>query len=165
MWSDVVYGVGRAFTPWRFVIRPCRNSNETGALGLGLAPEKCAVPSCPRPELRVRNTALALLALVCAPLFAAHSDELTPEQQQGKTLFNQSCTFCHGERGHATALLRKRLGEEHALLEARTSLSVELVRHVVRHGINSMPVYRRAELSDHELDSIAAYLTRPRAAR
>jgi mono/diheme cytochrome c family protein len=108
----------------------------------------------------MRNAVLLLIGLA-APLMT-QAEELTDAQRQGKALFDQSCTFCHGERGHATTLLRKRLGDEHALLETRTSLSVDLIRHVVRNGINSMPVYRRAELSEHELDLIAAYLTRPR---
>ena len=90
---------------------------------------------------------------------------LTADQDKGRTLFNESCSFCHNERGHATTLLAKRLGPDNAALEKRTDLSVELIRHVVRHGINSMPWYRRAELSDRDLDSIAAYLTRTRSAK
>lgn len=88
------------------------------------------------------------------------ASELTSNQAKGRALFNESCVYCHGERGHATTLLRKRLGTDDALLEHRTNLTPELVRHAVRHGINSMPWYRRAELSDRDLESIADYLTR-----
>jgi (+)-pinoresinol hydroxylase len=100
---------------------------------------------------------LSLRAIAAEPNAAA---SLTETQIEGRALFNESCSFCHGERGHATTLLGKRLGAENAMLERRRNLSVELIRHVVRHGINSMPWYRRAELSDRELASIAAYLTR-----
>ena len=102
---------------------------------------------------------LALLCCVAGTTFAAEP-QLTADQARGRGLFNESCSYCHGERGHATTLLAKRVGAENAVLEKRTNLNVELIRVVVRHGINSMPWYRRAELSDRDLDSIAAYLTR-----
>ena len=105
---------------------------------------------------------LLLFASLAQAAERTDSTALNAPQQQGRELFNASCAYCHGERGHATTLLGKRVGAENAILERRTNLSAELIRHVVRRGINSMPVYRRAELSDRELDLIAAYLTRAR---
>ena len=105
------------------------------------------------------------MSLVMSGNALAADPTLTSDQSRGRGLFNESCSFCHGERGHATTLLAKRLGPDSAVLEKRTDLSVELIRHVVRHGINSMPWYRRAELSDSDLNSIAAYLTRTRTAK
>lgn len=99
------------------------------------------------------------LLLLSGGAFAAE----TGTQDSGRSLFNASCAFCHGERGHATALLAKRVGKERAPLEKRSDLQPELIRHAVRHGINSMPWYRRAELSDTELNSIIDYLTHPGA--
>lgn len=117
-------------------------------------------------SLRIVLAVLALLpALYAFADEASDAAKLTSEQRQGRVLFNESCVFCHGERGHATTLLGKQLGAANAMLERRTNLSPELVRHVVRHGINSMPFYRRAELSDHELELITAYLTRASAAK
>ena len=110
------------------------------------------------------RVAIALSIVVAGRALAAEPT-LNADQDKGRTLFNESCSFCHNERGHATTLLAKRLGPDNAVLEKRTDLSIELIRHVVRHGINSMPWYRRAELSDRDLDSIAAYLTRTRAAK
>jgi mono/diheme cytochrome c family protein len=111
------------------------------------------------------NAKLAVCAVMLSlslQAFAAEptTQQLTENQAKGRALFNESCSYCHGERGHATTLLGKRLGAENAMLERRQNLNVELIRHVVRHGINSMPWYRRAELSDRELESIAAYLLR-----
>ena len=103
-----------------------------------------------------------ILSIVAASGVGAAESGLTADQEQGRALFNESCSYCHSERGHATTLLGKRLGAENAVLEKRTNLSTDLIRHVVRHGINSMPWYRRSELSDRDLDSIAAYLTRAR---
>jgi len=105
----------------------------------------------------------AMLLALSLRAFAAEpttTQQLTEDQAKGRALFNESCSYCHGERGHATTLLGKRLGAENAMLERRKNLSMELIRHVVRHGINSMPWYRRAELSDRELESIAVYLLR-----
>jgi mono/diheme cytochrome c family protein len=103
---------------------------------------------------------VAALWLAGAGVAAAAEPAPTSDQAKGRALFNASCSYCHGERGHATTLLAKRVGAESAVLEKRTDLNPEFIRAVVRHGINSMPWYRRAELSDRDLDSIAAYLTR-----
>lgn len=107
-----------------------------------------------------RLASVAVLALGPLVYAAEPTESLSDAQRVGQTLFNDSCAFCHGVRGHATTLLSKRLGSDTAVLERRTDLSAELIRHVVRHGINSMPWYRRAELSDAQLESIVAYLTR-----
>jgi mono/diheme cytochrome c family protein len=108
--------------------------------------------------------AFALLTIALGVAFSslaiAAERKLTDGQAQGRALFNENCLLCHGERGHATTLLGKRLGPEKSVLDRRTNLNAELVRHVVRHGINSMPWYRRAELSDRDLESIIGYLTR-----
>lgn len=104
--------------------------------------------------------AVAALCLVGAGASLGAEPTLTTDQAKGRALFNESCSYCHGERGHATTLLAKRVGSDSAPLEKRTDLNPEFIRAVVRHGINSMPWYRRAELSDRDLDAIAAYLTR-----
>jgi mono/diheme cytochrome c family protein len=104
-----------------------------------------------------------VLALLAAPAFSAETP-LSAEQAQGKALFNTNCTYCHSERGHATTLLSKRVGPEKAQLERRANLAPELIRHAVRHGINSMPWFRRAELSDADLQLISTYLTRAQSA-
>jgi mono/diheme cytochrome c family protein len=104
---------------------------------------------------------LALLMVIyVGSLATAAEPQLTDDQAKGRALFNENCSLCHGERGHATTLLGKRLGPENAVLERRTNLNADLIRHVVRHGLNSMPWFRRAELPDRELESIVSYLTR-----
>jgi hypothetical protein len=57
-------------------------------------------------------------------------------------------------------------------LEERTNLTVALIKKVVRAGMATpkkpdqlgtiMPPIRKTEVSDQELDDLAAYLTRPR---
>ena len=104
---------------------------------------------------------LALLAALVA--FAAGSvsaQTLTSSQTRGKTLFEGTCAYCHGPQGHATVLLRRRLGDKDALLAERNNLTAPYVRVAVRRGVMSMPTYRRAELSDADLAAITDYLTR-----
>ena len=114
--------------------------------------------------MRRRRSVITIVAF--ALTFAAAdlraADRLTPRQQQGRELFHANCILCHGERGQATVLLEKRLGKENSLLEERTNLNAALIHHAVRHGINSMPWFRRSELTDADVDAIAAYLTRTR---
>ena len=47
-----------------------------------------------------------------------------------------------------------------ALLEERTDLVPEFVKTIVRQGVSFMPHFRKTEISDAELDAIAAFLTR-----
>ena len=47
-----------------------------------------------------------------------------------------------------------------ALLDKRTDLTQALIKTYVRNGISIMPIFRKTEISDADLDAIAAYLTR-----
>ena len=47
-----------------------------------------------------------------------------------------------------------------ALLEKRTDLTPQLIKTYVRNGISVMPIFRKTEISDADLDAICAYLTR-----
>jgi mono/diheme cytochrome c family protein len=91
---------------------------------------------------------------------AASAQTLTPGQTKGKALFDGACIYCHSPTGHATGLLRRRLGDKDALLAERTNLLAPYIRIAVRRGVMSMPTYRRSELSDADLASITEYLTR-----
>ncbi len=56
--------------------------------------------------------------------------------------------------------LARRLGAERSRLLERTDLDADYIRAVVRNGINSMPWYTRTDLSDRQIEAIAAYLMR-----
>jgi mono/diheme cytochrome c family protein len=51
------------------------------------------------------------------------------------------------------------------LLEERTDLVPEFVKVIVRQGVSFMPQFRKTEISDAELDALAAYLARNNPAR
>jgi hypothetical protein len=93
---------------------------------------------------------------------AAESAKPPVDFAKAKVVYDERCgTVCHAKGGIGTFNLEKRIGAENSILAERTNLSVELIEHVVRHGIASMPYLTRAELPDSELKLISAYLTRP----
>ncbi|MGH8228852.1 MAG: c-type cytochrome [Steroidobacteraceae bacterium] len=91
-----------------------------------------------------------------------------PGEPHGYVLFQRDCRVCHGS-GPATpgtrALRAKYHGKLPALLEDRTDLTATYVEYIVRHGVSVMPPFRKTEVSDADLDPIAAYLARKRSAR
>ena len=103
---------------------------------------------------------IAGLALAAAsPVFA--QDQVA----HGHQVFQYWCATCHGAGpGHpgTDALQAKYHGSQPAVLEARTDLDPTAVRFFVRHGVTVMPFFRKTEISDADLDSIGAYLTRKR---
>jgi mono/diheme cytochrome c family protein len=46
------------------------------------------------------------------------------------------------------------------LLHERTDLVPEFVKVIVRQGVSFMPQFRKTEISDAELEALAAYLAR-----
>ena len=48
------------------------------------------------------------------------------------------------------------------MLESRTDLTPELTKFFVRNGINVMPPFRKTEITDAELNALAAYLASAR---
>jgi len=84
-------------------------------------------------------------------------------QSRGYVEYQKYCSVCHSEgvgKPGTMALQAKYKGAVPALLEKRTDLTAALVKTYVRNGITVMPFFRKTEISDAELDAIAAYLTR-----
>jgi len=86
---------------------------------------------------------------------------------RGKAKFDHSCAPCHGkgagddgrEMLPGTYSLKIKYGDTMpAALEDRTDLTSEVISVFVRMGAWSMPPFRKTELSDKEIDDIAAYL-------
>ena len=118
------------------------------------------------------------LAIVCCCLVAARSvaaqEQRIPSswttatvsgegQPRGYVQYQNYCSMCHGEGGGkpgTLALQAKYKGQLPALLEKRTDLTPQLIKTYVRNGISVMPIFRKTEISDADLDAIAAYLTR-----
>jgi mono/diheme cytochrome c family protein len=88
--------------------------------------------------------------------------------ERGKTVFAIWCAGCHEPlpgRSYAppagTYVLNQRYhGTKPAALEQRTDLTAAYIKTMVRSGRNVMPPTRKTEVSDADLDALAAYLTR-----
>ncbi len=108
---------------------------------------------------------LSLCLIVSGPALAADAALI----QEGNAQFQLHCAPCHGKGvGNngakmlpgTEALTVKYKGIKPGLLEERTDLSPEIVKYFVRHGVSVMAFFRKTEISDSELDAIAAYLSR-----
>ncbi len=104
--------------------------------------------------------AALLMVILCVCGSAGAADQLTPLQAKGKQAYDHICIYCHAPGVWGTNRLARRMDKEHAVLENRTDLTAAGIRAVIRMGIGSMPPLRRTELSDADVDAIAAYLTR-----
>ena len=81
----------------------------------------------------------------------------------GYVQFQNSCAVCHGPgpaHPGTRALAYKYHGKSPGPLEQRTDLAPDFIKYVVRHGVSVMPMFRKTELNDADLDAIVAYLTR-----
>jgi mono/diheme cytochrome c family protein len=85
-------------------------------------------------------------------------------QPRGYVQYQNFCSSCHAAGPEARPgyeALKARYGDkEPPALSDRTDLTPELVKTMVRTGISIMPFFRKTEISDADLDAIAAYLTR-----
>lgn len=118
--------------------------------------------------MRVDVKALAgSLALVLAAWSGVASSQGPASVERGRVKFEDMCAPCHGagigDDGRAMlpgtdALRIKYRGALPALLEKRTDLTAEALRTFVRRGTWSMPPFRPTEITNREIDDIAAYL-------
>jgi mono/diheme cytochrome c family protein len=94
---------------------------------------------------------------------------------EGKQVYDYWCLPCHGPGlglpgfgalpGTQQLGIKYRGTEISPLLEERTDLVPEFVKVIVRQGVSFMPQFRKTEISDAELDALAAYLARNNPAR
>ena len=106
-----------------------------------------------------RAVLLVAMSLTFAvPVLAAPDDA---QIERGHKVYDKWCFPCHGTGSGkpGTDSLRQR-GQNPAVLEERTDLTAPMIKTFVRHGVLFMPMFRKTEISDADLDAIAAYLTR-----
>lgn len=104
------------------------------------------------------------LGLVAASAAASAAD--APTLAHGKEVFAKWCAPCH-DAGTAypgtVALETKYQGKLPGALEQRTDLVPDFVKVMVRNGISVMPFFRKTEITDADLDALAAYLSEPKS--
>lgn len=104
-----------------------------------------------------------------APLALLLAAPAAAQAPDGQRVFARTCAPCHGQGpGNdgspmlpgTAALQAKYGGSPPAALERRDDLEPEVLRYVVRHGQGAMPMFRRTEITDAEIDAVAGYLGR-----
>jgi mono/diheme cytochrome c family protein len=120
-----------------------------------------------------RHAAAAVAALALSSASAAHSQDAAAIER-GKAKFEHSCAPCHGsgpgDDGREMlpgthALQLKYRGTVPPVLEHRTDLTAPVLRTFVRQGTFSMPPFRKTELTDAEIEDIAAYIAQSSRAK
>jgi|SRR6185503_13307019 mono/diheme cytochrome c family protein len=111
--------------------------------------------------------ALAVLAVGGAH---AQAPERAAQPAPGKQVYDYWCLPCHGPGvgmpgfealpGTQQLKIKYRGTSTSPLLEERTDLVPDFVKTIVRQGVSFMPQFRKTEISDAELDALAAYLSR-----
>jgi mono/diheme cytochrome c family protein len=106
------------------------------------------------------KTISTLCALGAAALAGCQVSAQEPVER-GRQVFAAWCAPCHstdpGNPG-TVALEVRYQGSKPAALEARTDLTPDLTRFFVRNGLSIMPPFRKTEISDADLEALAAYL-------
>ena len=95
------------------------------------------------------------------PAQVADGADALADIHDGKALYELYCIACHGPGpGHpGTMRLQERVGEEQAALLDRDNLPPEYIKLVVREGFKLMPPFRPSEITDRQLDELAAYIS------
>ena len=88
----------------------------------------------------------------------------TGDQVKGRLLYQDWCAGCHdrgaGHPGTQSLEIKYRGTAVPAALEERTDLSPQVTAIFVRRGIALMPPFRKTEISDADLQDLAAYLAK-----
>jgi mono/diheme cytochrome c family protein len=116
----------------------------------------------------VAIAAAGFFALVNAA--AGDGDDQRPSAA-GKVVYERVCAPCHG-RGAGTdgaamlpgaaALAAKYQGKLSPFLEDRSDLKADALKVFVRRGVGAMPMFRKTEITDAEIEAVAAYLSVPK---
>lgn len=109
------------------------------------------------------DIAIALLALAGPALAASPAAQPGAPPADGQAVFQKWCAPCHdaGPLHAGTAgLANKYKGtSENPVLAQRTDLTPDFIKATLRTGVNAMPPFRKTEISDAELEAVAAFLS------
>jgi mono/diheme cytochrome c family protein len=118
------------------------------------------------------KTTIAVVTGVALALCATFSVAQPPEGDgpRGKQVYDYWCLPCHGPGlglpgfgelpGTQQLRIKYRDTQISPLLTDRSDLVPAFVKTIVRQGVSFMPQFRKTEISDADLDALAAYLAR-----
>ena len=92
----------------------------------------------------------------------AEDDPKGYDLARGKAVYEHWCSHCHdGGRGMpgTQSLQIKYDGELPAVLLEREDLTADAIKTFVRKGVLSMTPFRKTEITEGELEDLAAYMT------
>ncbi len=110
--------------------------------------------------MKIRFLGIAALGF-CAAASAADA----PTLAHGAQVFEKWCLPCHGHGDQFPGTMALGVKYQNKLpgaLQDRTDLASDLVKAAVRTGVTVMPFFRKTEISDADLDALAAYLAEPK---
>jgi mono/diheme cytochrome c family protein len=105
------------------------------------------------------SIATAQVALSAEPAGAARG----AAQNVGQLTYEKWCAPCHApgpQHPGTQALDALYKGSKPGALVQRTDLTPPIVKQFVRMGVSVMPFFRKTEISDAELDALAAFLSK-----
>lgn len=106
------------------------------------------------------NLCAAMLCAFAAPVVA---QDTAGDLAAGRAVYTKWCAPCHDPgvtHPGTNALSVKYHGVKSGVLLEWKDLPASKVKVLVRHGVSVMPQFRKTEISDAELDALAAYLSR-----
>ena len=109
------------------------------------------------------NRITAIASLLVLPMAYGSAAAQDSPLASGERIYRDKCEYCHGDgvqKGGTFVLEARYQGAVPALLTERTNLTPEYIRAVVRTWTNGMAPIRPTEISDPELETLVAYLTR-----
>jgi (+)-pinoresinol hydroxylase len=99
-----------------------------------------------------------------APRSGTAQAQNMPSKEHGKAVFDHWCAPCHdagpGHPGTQGLQIKYRGTDTPAELTARTDLTPPVVKTFVREGVLAMAPFRKTEVTDADLDALAAYLSK-----
>lgn len=99
------------------------------------------------------------VAVVLATCFASS----VVQAADGKQVYEKWCAPCHApgpDHPGTQALDALYKGSKPGALIERKDLTPPIVKQFVRKGVSVMPFFRKTEISDAELDALAAFLAK-----
>jgi mono/diheme cytochrome c family protein len=99
-----------------------------------------------------------ILFLIVCLLFGMVASAI--HAQEGEGVYQRHCSWCHdpGMNNPGTQQLTKTRGEANGILIDRDNLVDIYVKTIVRQGLNAMPAFKPTQITESELDALAAFL-------
>lgn len=98
------------------------------------------------------------------PTTQTASAQSSSKTERGQAVYERWCSHCHaagpGHPGTQGLQIKYRGQPTPAVLVERTDLTPEVVKTFVRAGVLSMAPFRKTEITDAELDDLAAFLAK-----